>query len=147
MDTSKKYIKMCRKAPEIQNYWEPKDGDYFYGKPDDMTGEDFPEDIYVFFNCEDEFYAILPQYYDPIKKRFKQDSTAVFLPRVDDLYQMILADTPTDLAEIFYKWTSSLTVQERERLNTMEKCWLAFVMSKNHHMIWTGRDWEKKLER
>lgn len=145
MDTSKNYIKMCRKADEIRANWKPKLGDYFYGVPLDIDDMDYDRGVYRFLVCEDEFYNVVPDTYDYKKKEFNgigDENEAVFLPRQDDLQDMIDYELPSDLVKDFYKWCSELEDSMLERLKTMEQLWMGYVMLVNYSKIWTGRDWE-----
>ncbi|MDD3050493.1 MAG: hypothetical protein PHR06_05040 [Candidatus Cloacimonetes bacterium] len=143
MDTSKRYISMCKKALEMQQYWKPQNGDYFYGRPYDIDEEDVPPGINIYFECEDEYYCVIPRNYS-IKEGFKGESDAVFLPRLDNLYKMVLHDTPYELMERFCKWSAKLTITMQERYQTLEQLWMAFVMETNHGLLWSGKDWVLK---
>jgi hypothetical protein len=145
MDTSKNYIKMCRHADEIRSNWKPKLGDYFYGVPQDFADMEYEAGIFQFLLCDDEFYNIIPDTYDPRTKQFTgigDDDEAVFLPRLDDLQMMIDYELPIDLINNFYKWFIAQDSIMLERLKTIEQFWLAYVMWVNNSKIWTGKDWE-----
>ena len=145
MDTSKRYITMCRKADEVKAHWKPEQGDYFYGVPHDFDDMDYERGIFRILLCEDEFYSIIPDNYNIKKKEFTgfgDDDETVFLPRLDDLQDMIDYELHYDLIEEFCEWVTGLEISMKERLQTMEQTWLAFVMMKNSSKIWTGKDWE-----
>lgn len=145
MDTSKNYIKMCRQADELRTNWKPKLGDYFFGIPQDFSDMEYEKGIYQFLVCEDEFYNIIPDTYDPRTKQFNgigDDDEAVYLPRQDELQQMIDFELPYELISDFHKWSNDLDNSMRERLKTMEQLWLAYMMMRNNSKQWTGRDWE-----
>ena len=136
---------MCRRADEIRRFWKPELGDYFFGIPQDFADLDFETGIYQFLDCEDDFYCVVPDNYDPVKKEFTgigEDDEAVFLPRQDNLQKMIDYELPYDLIKDFSEWTAQLDISMKERLQTMEQIWLAYVMWKNYSKIWTGNDWE-----
>jgi len=144
MDTSKRYMKMCKQSLEIQHFWKPKNGDFFYGIPQDIDDDEaYPEGIYNYLYCDDEYSCVLPRNYS-VKKGFTGETDAVFMPRIDDLYQMVLHDTPSELMERFYKWMAGLTVSMKERYQSLEQLWLGFVMETNHSVTWNGKDWEEK---
>jgi hypothetical protein len=145
MDTSKNYIKMCTKADEIKSYWEPEQGDYFYGLPKDIADMEYERGVYRVIISEDEFYSIIPENYDLRKKEFSgfgEEDEPVFLPRQDNLQKMIDYELPYDLISRFSEWAAGLELSMRERLKTMEQIWLAYVMWQNHAKIWSGREWE-----
>lgn len=145
MDTSKNYIKMCKKADEIRSNWKPQLGDFFYGVPMDMDDMDYERGVYRFLICDDEFYNVVPDTYNVKTKQFNgigDDDEAVFLPRQDDLQAMIDFELPTELINNFSTWTKELDPSMKERLKTLEQLWLGYVMFANHSKIWTGKDWE-----
>lgn len=141
MDTSKYYIKMCKKADEVQAFWQPKNGDYFYGIPQDFSDFEQIPDVYQFFLCEDEFYSIIPKGYQPKLKEFTDETDVVRLPSQSDLQSMLDYEIPIDLIKNFAAWAASLSLSEQERHQTMEQLWLGFVMYSNYSKKWSGRDW------
>jgi len=147
MDTSKRYIKMCKKADEIRAHWKPKDGDYFYGEPQDL-GDERPIGVYQFiYNREDEYFSILPQNYDPKTKEFDglgDEDDAVFLPNASQLMEMVDSESPFTLIAELAVWAEKLPTTMKDRLQTNEQILLAFVMKKNNGMSWTGSDWQIK---
>ena len=147
MDTSKRYIKMCKKADEMRAHWQPQVGDYFYGTPQDL-GDDRPLGIYQFnYNREDEYFSLLPENYDPKTKEFDglgDDDDAVFLPNAGQLMAMLDFESPFSLVVEFAAWCDKLPTTMRDRLQTNEQLMLAFVMKKNSGMVFTGSDWEIK---
>ena len=145
MDTSKRYISMCRKADEVKAHWKPEQGDYFYGVPQDFADMEFEKGLHRFLLCEDEFYSIVPDNYNIKTKEFTgfgDEDEAVFLPRQDDLQNMIDYELPYDLIKNFNTWVDELDISMRERLQTLEQIWLAYVMFRNYSKIWNGKDWE-----
>jgi hypothetical protein len=142
MDTSKNYIKMCKKADEIQSHWEPQNGDYFHGTPEDFADEDLSKGVYRFFECDDEYYSIIPLSYDVKAKEFIDETDAVRLPSQDVLQNMLDFELPIDIIKEFSNWCSELKVAMLERLQTIEQLWLGFAMKKNYQKIWNGKDWE-----
>ncbi|PID28441.1 MAG: hypothetical protein CSB55_04600 [Candidatus Cloacimonadota bacterium] len=141
MDKSKEYLKKCAKAIELQNDWQPKNGDWFYGTKEDFDDDDLPQDYYQFFDCEDDYYAVLPKYYNLKKKEFEDETDCVWLPSLEDMQGMLLYDTPLDEIKDFADWVAKLTISEQERFRTTHQLWLGFVMYKNHTMVWNGKDW------
>jgi hypothetical protein len=141
MDTSKYYIKMCQKADEVQAFWQPKNGDYFYGIPQDFSDFEQIPHVHQFFLCEDEFYSIIPSAYQSQTKEFIDETDAVRLPSQSDLQAMLQYELPLDLIKDFADWAASLSISEQERHRTMEQLWLGFVMYANYAKKWSGRDW------
>jgi hypothetical protein len=136
---------MCKKADEIKVHWKPVQGDFFYGVPQDPDDMDYECGVYQFLICEDEFYSIIPDNYDLKKKEFTgfgDEDETVFLPRQDNLQDMIDFELPYDLIKNFQEWASQLDISMKERLQTMEQIWLAYVMFCNYSKEWTGKDWE-----
>jgi hypothetical protein len=142
MDTSKYYIKMCKKADEAQAFWKPKTGDCFYGVPQDLADNDPRRGVYQYIECDDEYYSVIPTGYDVELKEFTDDTDAVFLPSQADLQKMLDFESPFDLLKKFSKWAKSLTISEQELHLTMEQLWLGFVMEQNYHKKWDGQDWQ-----
>lgn len=148
MDTSKRYIKMCKMADELKAHWKPITGDYFYGTPQDL-GDERDKGLYQFtYNREDEYFSILPENYVPKTKEFDgytSEDAATFLPTVGQIMEMMDFESPFILVEEFAKWCEELPTTMRERLQTNEQLMLAFMMKQNKGMSWTGSDWKVQL--
>lgn len=119
MNISPKYIKMCKKADEIQQIWTPRVGDWTWrgerylpvsdtcGVITDMT-----------FNKTDEIW--LP----------RQDQLQEILGVADDLTASILEE----LAEFRFRfvcWNSRFAI-----VLSGEELWFMFVMYKKFNKIW-----------
>lgn len=138
MDTSKKYIKMCSKAKEIQELWKPRAGDFNF-----KNGE---VDI-----------GIYGMYVD-----ITQSGRPIWLPRQDQLQDLIKEDYRSvpnkkyisfrGMSEYFYKFVDENQLQMIDKngnktcvCESMEQLWLAFVMREKYNKIWNGRDWVKEI--
>ena len=105
MDKSKAYIKKMQKADEITSMWKPQNGDYFFGTPEDFMDEDWDEGVYQYFECDDEYYCIVPKYYNYKDKEFTElDHEQVYLPTQAELQALLLFDTPFDMIQEFSQW-------------------------------------------
>jgi len=126
MDTSKKYIKMCREAEEIQLYrtlWKRcKAGDFAYNADEDIV--EVQEDV-VMLLAED-----------------------VWLPRQDQLQEMVFGNYPNDSSYcgcVINSLGAWFNWREHKRLFSMEQLWLAFVMREKFQKLWNDKEekWEK----
>ena len=147
MDTSDEYIKMSN-YPEIQDDKKYNDGDFFY-----RAG-----DIYV---CGKWEAGAIIQYQDPIfeifdggyeydKIEFYDVDDAVWLPRQDQLQEMIKTpelEDPFCMCVAFYKWWSEAKANwdndPDNGYSTMEQLWLGYVMQQLHGKKWNGEEWIK----
>ncbi len=107
MDTSKEYIKMCD-CEEIQNEWTRQAGDFYSINR---------EDVSVYFGMDDSYM--------------------MWLPRQDQLQEMIKLDT--------YEWIKKCwsEVQTEPLPLSMEKLMLEIVMWEKHSAMWTGSEWDR----
>ena len=123
MDTSKKYIKMCEKAKEIQKNWSGKVGDLAWrGK--------------LFLPIKNACGYITDV-------NFKKDKE-IWLPRQDQLQEMIY--THPERFFRFYEFLQKHYFYNAKSFNSikdysMEQLWLAFVMKEKYNKIWNGKEW------
>ena len=123
MDTSEQYIKMCKKAEEIQ----------------DIMGE-----VWIPFGQD-----ILYSYEDVFAKKLTDNGNrwhCIWLPRQDQLQEMYLNSMPDGtytkiftLVEAFYGHFEQYGYPSYAF--SMEQLWLAFVMKEKYGKIWDGEDW------
>ena len=137
MDTSETYIKMCEKAVEIQELRKGNtttlegiepwlEGDFFYIPPDDFAGY-----VAIAFDCDDTYYS---------KPKF--EDMAIWLPRQDQLQEMLPQDKPSNRIKVMLASKfAHFVAQERKYDATWEQYWLAFVMKENYNKVWNGEDW------
>ncbi len=127
MDTSETYIKMCD-CPEIQlqipisrdwgnPYYEPRN---FIA--DRKRGSLFNEDDGYYYPTADK-------------------DAIVWLPRQDQLQEMVESTCPVDLLTRFQRWVAF--DEEDSPDDSMEQLWLAFVMKEKHNKIWNGEVWDE----
>jgi len=123
MDTSEQYIKMCD-WPEIQDKWEPGDGDWAYSIRDGAS-------------------PIFPptRYLGKLLGRLKDDFT--FLPRQDQIQEWMNNCFWDVMLENFIEFYDGGYVSEIGFLS-MEQFWLAFYMYEKHGKVWNGEGWVEK---
>ena len=137
MDTSETYIKMCD-CEEIQGQRPKSDIPW-------STGIEIDDDANFFYN-------------KPISVVYGGESSRllVWLPRQDQLQEMVPRKDVLTLIEDFYEWTDPWlntgqpygsilrAIQKEEeyikQFTSMEQLWLAFVM-KGYNKVWDGEVW------
>ena len=130
MDTSKKYIKMCEKAEEIQEKFNWYKGDYYAHQ----------SSIYLWGNGKEIWVAY--------NLGETKGVRYIWLPRQDQLQEMVARNNNYQLLtdfynwcdENFYQWLDKKLVQNLGQLS-MEQLWLAFVIKEKYNKIWNGKDW------
>lgn len=150
MDTSETYIKMCEKAEEIQElhkyklrkdskkkYHNWEDGDYYYNG----------QRVDIAFNCDDDNYS----------KPYKDKESIIWLPRQDQLQEMI--GDYSDCSDIIectgFDYSDSANSDSPDRVysyllyesKSFEMFWLKVVMHKKYNKTWDGEDWLSPPER
>ncbi len=143
MDTSETYIKMCD-CEEIQKH-----------KPDMGIVPPTNEDTFI-----GKYGCYWVGDYDWVE----QHSRYIWLPRQDQLQEMLLPDVlsimhlahnfsefvlPYELAETLSKrrdhWTALAEMTKNRQYicqsTSMEQLWLAFVMKEKYNKIWDGEGW------
>ena len=87
MDTSERYIEMCRQAKEIQDSWKATVGDYFWHKKtDSWNGWKKGVDIIV-LNSDDGYYGCDTTMFDDADN--KNELGFIILPRQDQLQAIL----------------------------------------------------------
>lgn len=139
MDTSKEYMKMCKKAVEIQElYWSEE-----WCK---QTENDWRNDYKA---CQQHRVILKIGDKDPcpaIEGNFcLRKKNEIWLPRQDQLQEIIKGVTAIQIMNIFikYHWQDVRLYKYRELFQTLEQHWLAFIMKEKYHKIWNGEDWIK----
>jgi len=125
MDTSKQNILMCEKAVEIQASWKIADIDiivYGSGEVDsvcvDCLGYDHWAEVRL---------------------------TAIWLPRQDQLQEMLRIDGTMLLTQVKDKYAMECWINKNEysfERDSFEQLWLAFVMKEKYNKEWNGKDWQ-----
>lgn len=149
MDKSEQYIRMCEEAAEeLQKRWKPIDGDFCWHDNEGaeyLGSHEFPATNAVVHlamgNTRDYWYNWL------------------WLPRQDQLQEMVEENNPVSLIRDLEEWTSlPMWIQLKpsrkatplaeefytslNRLTSMEQLWLAFVMKEKHNKVWAGDSWK-----
>jgi hypothetical protein len=114
MDTSERYINMCRQAKELQEMWKPTQGDWFVLYAEIETIGDYSEDLHP-IDYREEF---------PISKK-----NCVWLPRIDQWLQ-ILSDKNIIFGLSNYAQGDSVEI-------TCTKLLYLNIYNKS----WNGEDW------
>lgn len=154
MDDSLEYMKQCEKAPkEITklNWLAEGTGYCTYHKK--LLRKDYDS----CWECEDMQKA----QWDILGKSHKSESDEerkwrklqksddwcegkywIQLPRQDELQEMVLFNkTPCQLSSDFYHWHTNQSWDYPNMFTSMEKLWLAFVMSELYHKKWSNGEW------
>lgn len=138
MDVSKKYIKMCEKAKEIQEMWKPQIGDWYLHKRYFNAGE-----ISKFIICQ----PII------LERIWKNKDDYIWLPRQDQLQDILIDENYTEyenplnlnrtmmdeVSEYVDKspfWAGYKYKPYYHGFDTLEQLWLAFLMYKKYGKIW-----------
>lgn len=120
MDKTDQYIKMIRKAPEIQEMRKRGARNEIIKDKNDFTVAFFPTENDRINHMEIDDY---------------------WLPRQDQLQEMITDNGyfRFSLIELFYRFC--MNMMDILRFTSMEQLWLAFVMKTKYNKIWDGEDW------
>lgn len=145
MDISENYIKMCKKAIQIQDLWEYKQGDWFVDKDFYKYGVNVLENDIRDDSSGDYFYSKTE-----LIKSLK-DNDSIWLPRQDQLQEMIKGEKHmhllfTEIAAYFHGSIDPFMQVGRDNYtvdsdNSAEQMWLGFVMAKKYQKQWDGEDW------
>jgi hypothetical protein len=133
MDTSETYIKMCEKAEEIQ----PKDCVGWIGGTH--------QDGNIYFHTSRNtfpsgFYYLMDEVTEnECGEQCHRQIKAIWLPRQDQLQEMIGANCPLQLLLNLLRWCDVTDIAGYD--DSMEQLWLAFVMKEKYNKIWNGEEW------
>lgn len=141
MDTSERYIEMCRAAEEIQKTWTPELGDMIHNYDSDRTAglNEISLPAGLIFAAR-------------MAAGIRQDPPVVWLPRQDQLQDMVrCGDDCHDfmlLMDEFYEYSVSVDSEEpflnrsvSRYCSSMEQLWLAYAMARTHEKWWDGSEW------
>lgn len=150
MDKSKKYIKMCEKAEEIQNEWKPKIWDIIHNKQSGLpfatidACKTIGGQICAYITSAS--VGIITQ-----QPTGKKHSLIVWLPTQNQLQEMVIGRGLSWTLISFFQWCQK-NIKEHHWLqgklrkyDSMEQLWLAFVMHEKYGKNWNGEDWMKKI--
>jgi len=126
MDTSEQYIKMCKKAEEIQKL-RPIEPPFDKWMSGDFYTVDCPLGPCVSVHNDTSAYGL--------------GKFTTWLPRQDQLQEMgsekdfylLLKDL--DSFAVLGDW------QDKGLFTSMEQLWLAFVMKERYNKVWNGGEW------
>lgn len=146
------YIKMAEKAEEIQELWEPKEGDRVYHSFDFSKKTKNPRDACqaVHILVDEHQSNIYNPYFCPLVGIFSLASLkglVTWLPTQEDLQEMVggfeagFVNWLGWLRNI-YGWEYFYPSNRKYRFTSMNQLWLAFVYHENYGKYWTGADWE-----
>lgn len=123
MDTSKEYIKMCKRAKEIQALNHPRFS-------------------YIYFKnyYKESKKSTNTDYIIPVYWAGKRNKNSIWLPTQDQLQGMLSGQIGSWHWFIYDMWECDINC---ERNWSGEKLWLALIMKKKHNKIWNGKKWEK----
>lgn len=123
MDKSKEYIKMCKKAKELNYAPSGTDGNWYYYSEEDIV------------KC---------------RNSYEGDFGEIWLPRQDQLQKILEEELGLDIMiREFTKFSvdDTYVVMAASHLNatvlltSMEQLWLAFIMKKRYNKSWNGDNW------
>ena len=129
-------IRMFERANDIQQLWEPKEGDLAWHPNEGneyMGSWEFPAEVVVVKVTELQSVEWWFNWY--------------WLPRQDQLQEMIEAESLFVLLHKFRMFVSHDDVlidgwsPVMYQFNSMEQLWLAFVMKEKYNKVWNEENW------
>ena len=133
---------MCEQAVEIQESYEPKEGDYLYSKKYDEV------DMLAKHDCCSGDYCQDPEW------NYALEFRTAWLPRIDQLIEMIDWSPNITIYQDGDDWyltwqelvgTVHSNLQNKtfiSRGKSLEICWLSYYMKRSYNKTWTGEKWE-----
>jgi hypothetical protein len=144
MDTSTIYIEMCKKATDIQQNWLNHDTEGDFAVPSKTVRIynrfwELQSNKVLIVGNDDEYDLTITKQGDINK------TGAIWLPRQDQLQEMIGGNTQAQFIE-FFQYTCNWDVEFfcRDSI-TFEQLWLSFVMKEKYNKTWDGVDWVKRV--
>lgn len=140
MDTSSEYINMCRKAKELQEMWEPMQGDFFILYDEIECIGNFSEDLYP-IDWREEF---------PVSKK-----NCTWLPRIDQLITLLNKAQNEELHDVGKRFSKCSELDtlgsifhncavgdyyDKETF-TVEQLFLVELYDTKYNKSWDGEDW------
>ena len=165
MDTSKEYIKMCERAEEIQNLWNPTIGDFIVVDYRETTGFDREIEETIWGDDDETWIRICNLTQKSIKDFIHiSDETGththtlsdlvrkqnIWLSRQDQLQEILGGDIFANCWNIAYYVSPFINTELTDyyrSFKTMEQLWLAFVMHECFKKTWLNGDWVKDENR
>ena len=130
MDTTDKYIEMCRQLPAEMNS-DIIDGDFYYWK---LSSQESGKICISYTEDYEEYTVHYPEQWD-----YLNDREIVKLYRQDQLQDMI--KSKYILNWDFYSFVNDGLSHYLDYFRSMEQLWLAFVMQEIHKKRWNGSEW------
>jgi hypothetical protein len=137
MDTSEKYVRMCREAKEIQRLWNFENGDYIFDLSDGEVMVWFgyppkePIDI-IWLPKQDQYQEICIDYYIQNMKILGSEAFFHFL----GWYATCLKES----------YDTEFNIGDKdgyEEINSCEELMLEYTMKLIYCKKWDGERWEK----
>jgi hypothetical protein len=143
MDTSKKYIKMCEKAKEIQDNRRGRSYDDLFFHKDcikmiEINGFGFGKKGEMII---EQKYGY--NYKSDLRPKEWNDY-CIWLPRQGQLQEMIKVEDMPHIPLVRNFYTFVVTAKSAIFMVSMEQLWLVFVMREKYGKIWNGKNWEIK---
>lgn len=134
MDTSDEYIAMCRHAREIQEIWQPEDGDFFYyNTAVETIGR------YTDFLCPVDYVQEYPV----------SQKDCVWLPRLDQLVDLVREHyiNISTIQQSAIRVLCSLfdcehNISLLHSIQTPEQYILSELYQEKYSKWWNGEDWK-----
>ena len=137
---TKKYIKMCEKAKEIQRIWKPKLEDWVY---DEYAKNWVGKSIYV-LGCE---WAQIEKNKD--FSNYRQIYKVIWLPTLEQLQEIYCQEYEggKDMWDAFYEffYGKKLYIEDVIGFYDTKAIWLAFVMWKRYKKVWDYKKEDRVL--
>lgn len=138
MDTSEKYILMCKKAQEIQDIKKNIVGDFVWDSASENDDEIKQPEV-----VEKSFEILYKNY-----PKYREND--VWLPRQDQLQEILISYNKLELKNSVYilnKWLSKTTIWRE--FDSWEQIWLVVVMNECFKKRWNGniKNWENDTHR
>ncbi|MBF0459215.1 MAG: hypothetical protein HQK99_15095 [Nitrospirae bacterium] len=131
MDFSDVYIGMCEKAGFLQKAWEITYGDYYSDRSAVFATRGGGGGISL---VDDKVLG------DVMNQSFKR-SKAVWLPRQDQLQELMNITGPFDIIHMLNEFTATVDDATRGRWTSMEQLMLSAYAHHKHNKQWTGENW------
>lgn len=137
MDTTPEYIKMCEKAEELEELWQPTIAD--------MVIQRLWQNRWFYVTYHEAEMIKEPQ----SNKSDMWKSQYIWLPRQDQLQEMVFDDIPYQKLLRFTKFCQSNIYADDDPIlwwaerRSIEQLWLMFMMFECHNKTWNGEEWKE----
>jgi hypothetical protein len=133
MDYSTGYVKMCEGAVEMQRRWGVLAGDLFFEKGSSYA---------TIAGVSEGAMSLVDErtMSDVVNGVFKK-SKAVWLPRQDQLQEMLEVTNPREAATLINEFLAEEGKTGGYRCESLEQVWLFIVMKRMYDIVWDGEKW------